>query len=722
MSLHENPFYILRVSCNSSRRDIVSAVDSMSFLIDFEICEKAQSELINLSKRLSAEISWFVDIDADTFDSIRSCIDNNEEIEVDLLHGLSRLNADLFNLSISGEMDPFEIGYTILEIDELYSGLDIHEITSEINRRHVEAGFGIVQEHDVSEELGKKRYEIRQLISDKLSLLDENLYIELIGMLAEKCMADDAYDDGIIISDVVDQYELRMQSTLEQGAEKIKGFIGRIKNIINESVVSERVETLVKQVEEWDSIAQPLQYKSQSSGLPHKLSEDLASELRKLAIFLNNERHMTRIALALVNSMKSVFTEIGSLAELFDNDADELNDLLKEKKKVEGIIGEWDSIKAESMELKRNPSMNKVEGFVLSIKKLNVRIKAMDLDEDAKDELRRNLGYLARGTAVDLYNNKHLETYSNRIIQSIMEDFIDIPDLFTKFSKDIKILGIHMPVSQSNSNISIYPSNKGVSASTANKNSSSGTSDKKTSTKEKKGLPTAVYAVILIVILLAIIPYIVSSLSPSESYTSKSNISDSYTVTLDDYYGTGGSYSIVVQYGSEMPKVSIPYKDGYEFKGVYSLPFGKGTKYYDEFMVSVHVWDRKSNEVLYVYWEKTPEKMFTLSATSGESVYADIVSIFPEIGIYTEGMSNYDSFMCKCKTSSGAIVWVHIPCISYKYYFDSSVSTNVSSSYAETITFSSPRRIHGTAKRTETIMDGLASDTSPMVISFSSID
>ena len=52
MALQNNPFYLLKVSCNAGRREIVSAADEMSFVLDSETSSKAQNELINLNGSL----------------------------------------------------------------------------------------------------------------------------------------------------------------------------------------------------------------------------------------------------------------------------------------------------------------------------------------------------------------------------------------------------------------------------------------------------------------------------------------------------------------------------------------------------------------------------------------------------------------------------------------------------------------------------------------------
>ena len=116
------------------------------------------------------------------------------------------------------------------------------------------------------------------------------------------------------------------------------------------------------------------------------------------------------------------------------------------------------------------------------------------------------------------------------------------------------------------------------------------------------------------------------------------------------------------------------------------------------------------------------ETVFSNSSTSGTKVYANIVSIWPAIGIYTESSSNYSNFVCECKTSAGTTVWVYMTVTEYKNNFDSSASASVSAAYADEVTYSTAVKIHGTVKKADNIMSGLSSDTATMVIDFSSLD
>ena len=80
------------------------------------------------------------------------------------------------------------------------------------------------------------------------------------------------------------------------------------------------------------------------------------------------------------------------------------------------------------------------------------------------------------------------------------------------------------------------------------------------------------------------------------------------------------------------------------------------------------------------------------------------------MGIYNSRSSHYHSFVCECKTRKGKKIWVYMSTDKYKKYFDANISTSKNSSVAETIDFSSTKRIHGIVKEADNIMYGVAAE------------
>ena len=87
-------------------------------------------------------------------------------------------------------------------------------------------------------------------------------------------------------------------------------------------------------------------------------------------------------------------------------------------------------------------------------------------------------------------------------------------------------------------------------------------------------------------------------------------------------------------------------------------------------------------------YNQSSEVEFSSSVSSGTDVYADIVSIFPDLGIYTIGDSTFTHFVCECETSTGSTVWVYMSVSEYIKHFDANAPISVYNYSPEEKTFS----------------------------------
>ena len=75
-----------------------------------------------------------------------------------------------------------------------------------------------------------------------------------------------------------------------------------------------------------------------------------------------------------------------------------------------------------------------------------------------------------------------------------------------------------------------------------------------------------------------------------------------YTVTLNNQNGIGGTTSVTATYDWPMPAAEPPTRTGYVFDGYYTGTGGGGTQYYTASMASARNWDRTVNTTLYAKW------------------------------------------------------------------------------------------------------------------------
>ena len=96
---------------------------------------------------------------------------------------------------------------------------------------------------------------------------------------------------------------------------------------------------------------------------------------------------------------------------------------------------------------------------------------------------------------------------------------------------------------------------------------------------------------------------------------------NTYTVTLSNQGATtAGTASVQATYGSGMPAITPPTRDGYMFNGYYSQPSGQGIKYYNADGTSARTWNQE-NATLYAYWVDYSKCIFFKNTLDWENVF-----------------------------------------------------------------------------------------------------
>ena len=78
-----------------------------------------------------------------------------------------------------------------------------------------------------------------------------------------------------------------------------------------------------------------------------------------------------------------------------------------------------------------------------------------------------------------------------------------------------------------------------------------------------------------------------------------------YTVSLNQQSGSGGTTQVTATYGLAMPAATMPTRTGYTFGGYYTGTNGAGTQYYTASGASARSWTIDSGGTLYAKWTET---------------------------------------------------------------------------------------------------------------------
>ena len=440
MYLNQNPFYLLEISPKDKRATIISKAEEKAFFLDDGSGEAAQATLLNPAKRLLAELDWFLDVDKKEIKKISKCIAENKEISTEGLSPISKINALLFNFSIMQDVEVYDIGFMLTDIDEQFGLVTIDSVLEIVNTCRKEAGMKIVSEAEVDEAIDAKRDTIRQIFTEKLHALSDEEYMAFVSILAKQYVANEDYNDGIVISDALDQYEIRMQTEIQKHAEAVEKHIERIKGLSDETAIKENIRGLIKRIKEWDVFVQPLQLRSQASGMPHDNSMSLGREIRDLALYLHNEKELTEIALDLVIAMQEIFAEVGDLAEHLEEDAEALTNIVATASVVKGFATEMDLLKSTADRMGFSTTMSDIETFISRVKSFDRDVEYSDLEDEIIEKIRISICVVAREAAIKLHNNYQKTNLALKIAKALLAQFSDIDELKTRLQEDAQSL------------------------------------------------------------------------------------------------------------------------------------------------------------------------------------------------------------------------------------------------------------------------------------------
>ncbi|MBR2588867.1 hypothetical protein IKE84_00785, partial [Candidatus Saccharibacteria bacterium] len=127
-----------------------------------------------------------------------------------------------------------------------------------------------------------------------------------------------------------------------------------------------------------------------------------------------------------------------------------------------------------------------------------------------------------------------------------------------------------------------------------------------------------------------------------------------FTVTLNQQSGSGGTGSVTATYGSDMPGITKPSRTGYTFGGYYTGTGGSGTQYYNANGASVRNWDKTAATTLYAKWTLNNYTVnitangTTVGATSLSIPYggSKTVTVSPGTGHYLSTATCPEGYTC----------------------------------------------------------------------------
>lgn len=355
--LHKSPFAVLGATIRDDRRRIVELAEEKSLELDYDLCQKARSDLTNPRTRLGAEIAWLPGVSPrKAIHLVDGLLSEPMAIrEESGLPTLAHLNllAAAFE-TVDDQHDAEDVASFIQEIAYLAEDLDLDEVLRDINEDRSVSGFPEVRSLDqIEAEIAERKRYYRGAVK---GALDRMLPAQLVQVMTDA--VDGATAGGEdhapgLIDDLVDSYEVETQEFLQKEAENVHKLIKAVRDLVGsgEAGAKPYVDKLDAVARNWDKIAQPIQLSAKARGIDHESSEVLAYAIRDLAIELYNKHGMLGLSQQLTALGQELFNELPEVSERLGEDATTLDEISENKARTEAQEREWERSITHSVDI-----------------------------------------------------------------------------------------------------------------------------------------------------------------------------------------------------------------------------------------------------------------------------------------------------------------------------------------------------------------------------------
>ena len=332
MDLLTNPFLTLGATMHDNRRRIMALAEERSLVSD-EATEAAVNDakavLIHPRRRLTAEIGWLPGLVPERILEIIAMLKQDPAKVRSLVDLPSLARANLLGAGLTPVVEQLskeEVVKWILEIAHVHDATAAEPTMTLLNKERSMAGFPAIADLQVvNAELRSQRQYYGQVLKEALNRLPFRSLVDVVTITVDEATNHGEHQAPILIDDLVDGFELKVQEFFEVETEKIQIMVERIQRAGENDESYGHISRLASQLEDivknWDWVAQPIQVSARSRGTDHDLSHRILFKIKNLALDLFDKHHLLAIPWKLTVLQQEVFAEITSVVEQSEEDA-----------------------------------------------------------------------------------------------------------------------------------------------------------------------------------------------------------------------------------------------------------------------------------------------------------------------------------------------------------------------------------------------------------------
>ena len=340
MDLFANPFHILGATARDQRQRLMTLAEEKSLFNEEDTASEACSILTTPRKRLTAELAWLPGLGPNRIVEAIGWLQNQPlsvRKKAASLPPLARVNLLATALPrVTDSLSVDQVVDWIIELALTFDDLDAEQLINLINEERTISRFQAVADvQSVVSGIQERRWFFRDAIKQGLDTLPASQLVQVVTQAVDESTDQGISPAPVLISDLVDSFELAATEFLEQETETINRLISKISNSVSEEQdtadLDYRINQLENVVRNWYFVARPIQLIYYSRGRHHQPSIEVAAQLRSLAVRLFNEHDRLELSRRLTSLIQEVFAEVEQVAEQAAEDSDALDEIAEKR-------------------------------------------------------------------------------------------------------------------------------------------------------------------------------------------------------------------------------------------------------------------------------------------------------------------------------------------------------------------------------------------------------
>jgi hypothetical protein len=341
MNLLENPFHLLGASTRDDRRRILELAEERALSGDPGACSKARADLTNPRNRIAAEVAWVPGTHPEKVPELLRALENGTPgpMREALCRGeVSPLGAANWVASaLARTTGPLAVDEAVHRIRLL--AVAVEQVVPQrvqvlLNNDRSAAGLPqIADEAAVEHALAERREYFRSAIRAALDRMATNDIVAVMTSIVAEVSESGQKHAPLLVDQLVDLYETEVRTFLEREAANVEQLVAALRMAADGDAPKEKIESVLASIQRvvrnWASVAQPIQLSTMSRGMDHEPSFAIATEIRSVAVDLNNEHGMRWAAEQLTSFVSDVFARVPRIVELIKKDIEALQRLAK---------------------------------------------------------------------------------------------------------------------------------------------------------------------------------------------------------------------------------------------------------------------------------------------------------------------------------------------------------------------------------------------------------